>query len=79
VDDTSGLSTLQLGSKDQPVLAKRGDDLRIDWGHLCVSAPKSGDTQAKLLPASLARQCFAANREFPRMKMEMPRAASNAP
>ncbi len=35
------LEALQIGSKDQPVLAKKGDDLRIDWGHLYVAAPKS--------------------------------------
>ena len=32
------LTTLRIGSKDQPVLAKKGDDLRIDWGHLYVAA-----------------------------------------
>jgi hypothetical protein len=31
----------KIGSKDQPVLAKKGDDLRIDWGYLYVAAPKS--------------------------------------
>jgi hypothetical protein len=35
------LELLEIGSKDQPVLAKKGDDLRIDWGHLYVAAPKS--------------------------------------
>ncbi|RYG57362.1 DUF5127 domain-containing protein, partial [bacterium] len=28
------LTALRMGSVAQPVLAKRGDDLRIDWGHL---------------------------------------------
>ena len=31
---TAGLAVLKIGSDDQPVLAKKGDDLRIDWGAL---------------------------------------------
>jgi hypothetical protein len=37
-----GLEVLAVGSDDQPVLAKRGDDLRIDWGRLYMAAKKSG-------------------------------------
>lgn len=36
-----GLAVMAAGSVDQPVLKKKGDDLRIDWGHLYVAIPKS--------------------------------------
>lgn len=36
------LNALSIGSEEQPVLAKRGDNLRIDWGHLYVAAPERG-------------------------------------
>jgi hypothetical protein len=79
LEDIAGLSTVKIGSKEQPVLVKKGDDLRIDWGYLYVSAPGSGDTLGKLLPASTARECFGAHREFPMIKMATPLAAGEAP
>lgn len=36
-----GLTTFAVGSESQAILATAGDDLRIDWGHLYVSAPTS--------------------------------------
>ncbi len=33
------LSVLRAGSKQQTILGKKGDDLRIDWGYVYVAAP----------------------------------------
>jgi hypothetical protein len=38
---TPALSILKAGTVEQPVLQKKGDDLRIDWGYMYVAAPKS--------------------------------------
>lgn len=37
--DLKGIQMLRAGTKEQPVLQKKGDNLRIDWGHLYVAAP----------------------------------------
>jgi len=35
-----GFEVRRVGSVDQNILGKRGDDLRIDWGYLYLAAPK---------------------------------------
>ncbi|HSA01502.1 MAG TPA: DUF4965 domain-containing protein [Candidatus Paceibacterota bacterium] len=49
VEQAGDLTALKMGSKDQSILAKRGDDIRIDWGYLYLAAPK----------ADVAGQAFA--------------------
>jgi hypothetical protein len=38
-----GESVLRMGSRDQAVLAKRGDNLRIDWGYVYLAGDLAGD------------------------------------
>jgi len=35
----NNLTILKAGTKEQPVLQKKGDDLRIDWGYMYVATP----------------------------------------
>ncbi len=43
-----GLSTLQLGSSEQAILARKGDDLRIDWGYAYLAIPESQKAQIQV-------------------------------
>ncbi|MCY2989699.1 MAG: DUF4965 domain-containing protein [Planctomycetota bacterium] len=78
-ESSDKLEVLKFGSQDQPILAKRGDDIRIDWGYLYLAAPQGAGNRSLILPAATARDAFAANGEFPVTKMAMPLAASDAP
>lgn len=37
--NADNLAILKAGTVDQPVLQKKGDDLRIDWGHMYIAVP----------------------------------------
>ncbi|HZE83573.1 MAG TPA: DUF4965 domain-containing protein, partial [Puia sp.] len=46
--NTGSLSFLKAGTTEQPVLQKKGDNLRIDWGWLYVAAPVAQHAEQRL-------------------------------
>lgn len=74
-----GLNVLKLASKDQPVLAKAGDDLRIDWGSFYLAAPADQAATMLLADHQKARSAFAKEGRLPTGDdSRMPRAANDA-
>jgi hypothetical protein len=77
-EDAGDLVALKLGSKDQPVLAKKGDDIRIDWGYMYAAAAKDKLTKAAIAEAKACRNAFAATGEIAAAdEARQPRAAND--
>jgi len=78
-EQVNDLNVLKIGSKDQPILAKRGDDIRIDWGFLYVATPSAPNTLATLMRCGDLRTAFASQGKFPAEKLAQPATAGDAP
>jgi hypothetical protein len=48
------LALLKAGTVEQPVLARKGDDVRIEWGYVYVAAPLEKGTEQEVIDLSAA-------------------------
>lgn len=72
----AGLDVLRMGSREQPVLEKKGDNLRIDWGHLYVAIPGAQRAAAAIASHEGARLGFARTGKLPADDSRQPRKAN---
>lgn len=59
---SGGLIILKAGTVAQPVLQKKGDDLRIDWGYMYAAAPNSNNVVQYITPQEDVMSSFASNK-----------------
>jgi hypothetical protein len=70
-----GLDLLSFQSEEQPILEKKGDDLRIDWGKLYLAVPEGNSTAIR---SQGTRNEFAKEGDIKgEDDLRMPRAASD--
>jgi hypothetical protein len=72
------LRVLSVGTQQQPVLEKFGDDLRIDWGHLYLAVPPGADGSEAIGWNQAVRRGFAETGALPDTDdLQRPRAAKD--
>ena len=72
----AGREALRIGSQDQPILQKSGDNLRIDWGHLYLVGPKSAELA--ITSHEMCRRSFLKKGSLPDSDdLRLPRSASD--
>jgi len=60
-----GVNALRIGSADQRILERAGDNLRIEWGHLYLAVPVQLGATEVLVSAPTARSEFAGTGQLP--------------
>jgi len=56
--NTNGISYLKAGTTEQPILGKKGDNVRIDWGHFYMAAKPDQNTTVGIGDFITAKQDF---------------------
>ncbi|MGH8023262.1 MAG: glutaminase domain-containing protein, partial [Limisphaerales bacterium] len=63
--DTSGIKAWRVGTVQQPILQKKGDDIRIDWGYFYLGAPENETAELTANTAAACRTDFVNNGGLP--------------
>ena len=58
----SGMQILKAGTAEQPILKKKGDNVRIDWGYMYVAVPSGNKATQAVVEGGKAISAFTENK-----------------
>lgn len=61
----NGISYLKTGTVNQPILERKGDGVRIDWGYAYLAAPESATSMMSLGDYFDVKESFISNGKLP--------------
>lgn len=64
-NEKNNITYLKTGTIEQPVLGRKGDDVRIDWGYFYLAAGTDANTTMTMGQYHATKQDFAANGKLP--------------
>jgi len=73
-----GMTVLRTSNFEQPVLARSGDDLRIDWGYALLAIPDQPGATEVTQTAEAIEPAFAAGKALPADEVDMPQRTDRA-
>lgn len=78
--EVNGMNVLRVGTVSQNILGRKGDNVRIDWGHLYLAIPKEKNTSALISSSAKSVQDFVSHGKL-RLKddPDIPRPAGEDP
>ncbi|MDD3590323.1 MAG: DUF4965 domain-containing protein [Thermoguttaceae bacterium] len=74
--NTDALDVMSFASKEQPILEKKGDNLRIDWGRFFIAFEK-GAAENVVATHHAARNTFINDGNLPERNVSFPRKAND--
>jgi hypothetical protein len=59
--ESKGIKFVKAGTTEQPILQKKGDNVRIDWGYVYLAANKAGKSKVGISDFFETKQAFIRN------------------
>nr|WP_206291022.1 glutaminase family protein [Humisphaera borealis] len=71
-----GLAAMKIGTADQKILGRKGDNVRIDWGNVLLAVPQGPGVKTAITSDKAARDGFVAGKLPEKDDEATPRAAN---